>query len=307
MRRGILAFLLACPALSLAGSFNSSGKGSTAAEFLKLGVGARAVSMGEAYSAVADEASALFWNPGAITRVEKRAVTAMHASGINSSYFEYGGYVQNFGRYGAAGVSFQSQSQDTITETDDATGRDGGTFRPHDLAVTLGYAYPFQGWSFGLAGKFIRSEIIDSDETGAVDFGILSPACLNGKLRFALTATNLGGRIKFEQESERLPFALRLGSAYKILDSWSAAFDVGLPNDNDPYVALGTEYVMPVGSDWSMAGRMGFNSRTIGDVTGFTGYSVGVGFAYEKLIVDYGFVPFGSVGNVHRASVSAKF
>lgn len=305
MRRVFLLLLVASPASG--GSFNDSGKGSAAADFLKQGVGARAVAMGEAFCAVADDASALFWNPGALTRIEKRAATAMHASGINSSYFNYGSYAQNLGPYGAAGASFQYQSQDTITETDDATGQDVGTFRPHDLAFTIGYAYAYSGLSFGIAGKFIRSVIIDSAQTEAVDFGILSPTYLNEKLRLAFTATNLGGRLKFEQEPERLPFALRLGSAYQILERWSAALDVGFPNDNDPYVALGTEYTLPAGGDWNLTGRMGFNSRTIGDVTGITGFSFGVGFVYQKLSVDYGFVPFGAVGNIQRASVSARF
>jgi long-subunit fatty acid transport protein len=51
------------------GDFNSDAKGTTAAKFLALGVDARAEAMGQAYSAVADEASALYWNPGAMTRI----------------------------------------------------------------------------------------------------------------------------------------------------------------------------------------------------------------------------------------------
>lgn len=306
-KRALLAALILSPSLGLAKSFNIFAKGTTAADFLKMGVGARAVAMGEAYSAVADEASALYWNTAAMTRVENRSVTAMHAAGINSSYFDYGSYVTNFGESGALGLSFQYQSQDNLTETDDATGKDIGTFRPHDFAVTAGYAVPVGGFAMGLAVKFIRSQIIDSDQAAAVDFGFLSPAWFDGKLRLAATTANLGGRLRYEKEKERLPFAMRLGSSYKLLESWTAAFDVGFPVDSDTYVAMGTEYVLPVSAGWKLAGRLGYNTRTLGNVTGFTGFSTGVGFAYQKISVDYGFVPFGSIGNIHRASVSYKF
>jgi len=50
-----------------------------AAEFLKIGVGARALGMGEAYVAVADDPSAAYWNPAGLVFVQTREVQAMHA------------------------------------------------------------------------------------------------------------------------------------------------------------------------------------------------------------------------------------
>lgn len=316
MRSPLKAFLLAAllPGPGWA-SFSSSARGTTAAQFLKLGVGARAVAMGEAYSALADEASALYWNPAALTRVSSKSFTFMHAAYVDSSFFDYAAYAQNLGGRGALGGSLQYLSAGRITETDD-TGTDVGTFLPNDLALTLGYSYEVRGaelppaldgLSLGLAAKFIRSTITRSAQTGALDLGVLSPGYMGGRLRLAFTVTNLGGQLKFDQEYENLPLALRLGSAYKFSPRWAAALDLGFPRDNDPTVALGAERLWESGRGWTLAGRAGFNSRSVGDIDGLAGFNLGFGVALRKMSMDYGFAPLGSVGLAHRISLSFKF
>jgi hypothetical protein len=64
-----------------------------AAEFLKIGVGARALGLGEAYVGIADDASAAYWNPAGLVFVERPEVQAMHAeqfgSIVNYDYLSY--------------------------------------------------------------------------------------------------------------------------------------------------------------------------------------------------------------------------
>jgi len=85
-------------------SFSSAAKGTTAADFLQLGVGGRAMGLGGAYTAVADGADALYWNPAGLTAVEKQAVTVMHAAYLQSSFYDYAAYAQNLGEDGAFGA-----------------------------------------------------------------------------------------------------------------------------------------------------------------------------------------------------------
>src|SRR5262245_2955826 len=117
--------------------FNSGAKGTTTAEFLKLGAGARAEAMGEAFSAVADDATALYWNPGALTRIHEKSssATLMHAPYVASSFFDYVGFAKNINGRDAWGASLQYFSAGAITQTD-VNGFDQGSFTPYDMAAS---------------------------------------------------------------------------------------------------------------------------------------------------------------------------
>jgi hypothetical protein len=303
-----IALLLGLAQSAIAGSFTSRDKGTTTANFLKLGAGSRAAAMGEAFSAVADDASALYWNPAGLTRIPAKSISAsfMHATYIESSFYDYGSFAKNIAGSDTWGGSLQYFSAGKITETNDS-GFEQGTFNPYDLAVALGYAHKFTHFSWGMSGKFIRSQILDSAQTGAIDMGVLSRPLWHDRLYLAGTLTNLGGKMKFEQDSFALPMAFRLGSSYKFSNQWTTALDLALPSDNDPYWALGTEYLWPLGRTTTLAARAGINTRTLRDVEGFSGASFGLGLSFDFLSVDYSFLPMGSLGFTHRITLSFKF
>ncbi len=288
-------------------SFTSSAKGTTAGTFLELGVGGRATAMGGAYTAVADDATALYWNPAGLASVEKHAATFMHAAYLQSSFYDYGAYAQSLGDGdGAFGASFQYLSAGSLTETD-ANFNSVGTFTPNDLALTAGYGRAVGGGAVGASVKYIRSSILQTAQTAAVDLGALSPWVCAGKLRLGAALLNAGGTLKYEQSSENLPLTLKAGGAYRASRDWLWSADVAAPRDNAPYFALGTEYLFPLTGSWSFAGRMGYSSQTMLDVTGVTGFSVGIGLGSGGLAFDYAFAPYGGVGITNRFSLSAKF
>lgn len=302
-----LAVVLLAPSLGWCG-FNSGSDGTTPLGFLQLGAGARAAALGGAYCALADDATALYWNPAALVRIPGRSAAFMHAAYIDSSFFDYAAFGQKLQGPGAFGFGIQYLSAGKMVQTDE-TGTDIGSFTPHDLAVSAGYASQVNEFALGLGVKYIRSQILSSAQTGAADLGVLSPPLLSGRLRLAFTMSNLGARVRYESQSEDLPLAVRLGSAYKIRERWTAALDVGLgfPNDSDPAVALGTEYRLPVTEGWTLAARAGLDSRSMGDIDGISGLAFGAGLGHEKLAVDYAAAPMGSLGLTHRMSASLRF
>ncbi len=313
MKRLSLAALLCALAGPARAQFTSSYNGTTTAEFLNLGVGARAVAMGQAFSAAADDATALYWNPAALTNVKGGQVTLMHAAYVASSYFDYGAVAKNLGSYGAVGAGLQYFSLGGVNGTD-ASGNSIGVSGPYDLAASLGYAYrftspdnPLEGFSIGASGKLVQQKIVTSESAFAADVGVLSPAYLKDSLRFAFTVLNAGPAVSFDAVSDPMPLTLKVGSAYKILPGWLATLDIAAPRGGNPYAGVGTEYEILNDGSWTMAARGGYNSQTLGSISGFSGASMGFGLGYKAGSFDYAFVPMGGLGQAHRFSVNFRF
>ncbi len=247
-----MAAPLAAAAAPAWAGFGTTDVATSGAQFLKLGGGARAEGMAEAYTALPYEADAMYWNPAALSRIEGRSLTLMNSilpAGINYNFLGYGQKVtDNFG----AGMSLQYLSQPPIDQTDSSGFATGSTFRPNDFAAAFGGAYTFHnedygildGASFGATGKYISETITTTAHTFGFDVGWLSAPfrVLDREMRLAYVAQNIGGSIKFQQLSDELPTILRFGSSMELAKGWLLDLDVDEPLDNAPYFALGTEY-----------------------------------------------------------------
>jgi hypothetical protein len=80
-RTGSLALALllgaAAPALGQ-GTLGGQRAGTSSATFLRIGVGARAVGMGESFVAVANDPSAIYWNPAGLASLQRRELAVSH-------------------------------------------------------------------------------------------------------------------------------------------------------------------------------------------------------------------------------------
>ena len=135
--------------------------GTSAANFLKIGIGARAQSMGGSYVALADEVSALYWNPAGIVNVEGRQVSFNQIDWISDVNLSFLGGVVSLGDAGSIGVgiTYLSMGEMKVTNWVNPEGT-GETFEANDLAIGIAYARRIsEKFNIGVQVKFIQEQI----------------------------------------------------------------------------------------------------------------------------------------------------
>ena len=315
-RAKLCAALLLCLFAGRAGAadFSRESVGTTSGSFLQIAVSARCAALGEACSALADDASALYWNPAGLIDVVSNSVVLMHSSYLADTHFEYMAFAHNAQDVGSWGVSLQYMGMGTLAGMDDS-GTSTGDFSPYDLAVSVGFStyvsglnkFPEERFVLGASAKIISSKITQQDNTMAVDGGILTPYLFDKTLRMSLVFSNLMGTLRYYDETESLPVTIRLGSRIMMVDNLDITADLVAVQNNYPYLAMGGELRLPVYNNLTGALRLGFNTRAVSDYEGFHNITMGLGLAGRTVGVDYAFSPFGVIGSVHRLSCNIKF
>lgn len=312
--------------------------GTTAAPFLGIAVGARAIGTGGAFAAVADDATALYWNNAGIAQLPMSEVIVVHNEWIADMSFDYVGTVINMGP-GALGVSLTSLSMDEmdVTTVEEPEGT-GERFDAGDLAVGLSYAHAITD-RFHLGGtvKYIRQSIWKESASGfAFDLGTLYETHFFNGLKIGAIISNFGTSMRMEGDDLvvqhdpddtlfgnndnvlanmktdhwNLPINFRVGVAMDVLNDGlhrvTLASDAMHPNDNEESMSVGGEY----GFKNMLFLRAGYKSVFLED--GEEGLTLGAGFHLTSLTniqlgLDYAYQDFGRLGNPHVFSFMARF
>jgi len=288
--------------------------GSTAATFLKIGAGARAVAMGEAFGALADDASAVYWNPAGLVQLTQKEFTAMHDESYQNMRFAFLGYAHPLGPRQALGLSGSGLLLGNDLERRSGVGESipetpltpvEGNFGADDLSAALSYAWrPTAPVSFGLTMKALRQRIDqEKGQSLAMDAGLLYQFP-GTAVRGAAVLQNFGPGLTLRDQSYDLPMNVKLGLAWRPRPNADVTFDINQPNDNYMRFHMGGEY-RPL--DF-FALRAGLKYRLNGnELGGLSGVSVGGGFKFRGAGVDYAFVPAEDIGHTHRVSLTFRF
>jgi len=281
----------------------SHSAGTSAAQFLKLGAGARAAAMGNAFASVADDVTATYWNPAGLSQITSPEISLMENSWLMDSQYQFVGGGMPVGN-SAVGFSVQRVSYGTMDRYT-ADNVKEGSFDAGSLAGGLTYAGKWNDRiRFGLTGKFVQESIeSESASTFAGDAGVLVQG---GIFNFGLTVQNIGPGLKFVEERSPLPQLIRLGVSAKFFEEkLLVSLEGVMPNDNDPTFQTGLEYkAAPI-----LCLRTGYKITPGNrlDVKGLTDISGGFGLNLGIFTLDYAFLPFGDLGNSHQISLLVKF
>ncbi len=339
MKRLITLFIiLAFLAGYSADSFAVSKTGTTAAQFLKIGVGARATAMGGAYVALASDASALYWNPSGIARLSGNEAILVHTEWLADISFDYGGVAINLGGFGTIGASLTVVSMgEMLVRTEKKPEGTGEYFNATDAAVALTYARSLTDrFAIGLNFKYIYQGIYHMNAQGfAFDVGTIFTTQFNG-MRIGMNISNFGTKMQMtgkdakifvdinpeasgsnstlpaylETKAWSLPLMFRVGIAMDPIQTnynrLTFAIDALHPNDNSERVNAGVEYAFRE----MVFLRGGYQSAWGLDAE--DGLTFGAGLRYKmgpamSIKLDYAYTDWGRLANAQRLSLGIEF
>ena len=313
--------------------------GTTAAQFLKIQVGARAIGMGGSYVALANDVSSIYWNPAGLTKVGPHgAISFAYSDWLADTKLNFAAAVINAGKAGAFGLSFTSLSMTDMKVRDEIYPEGTGEyFSAGDIAMGISFAYQITDrFSIGCTGKYIRQQIWHmTASTIAIDLGLLFRTDFDW-LVLGMSISNFGPKLQYKGkdtfinydfdpnewgDSENifadlktdewdLPLLFRFGVAMDLLNTemnqLMATIEARHPNDNTESVSMGIEY----GFQRRFFLRSGY--QALFEEESEKGLTFGGGVVYylsstTPLCFDYAYADWGRLTNVHRFSLEINF
>lgn len=284
--------------------------------FLRLGVSERAAGMGEAYTALAADATALYWNPAGLAVVPGTQVHLMHNEWISSVRQEFVG-VAHPTDLGTFAVGVTGLGMDEMERREELPSSEPlGHFSAFDIAVHGGFGRRvMERLDAGIAVKWIYSRIDEESAAGLlVDLGIRHEAVIPG-LTLAASLLHFGPKFSYVSEEFDAPRTIKLGGAwlapFSPRDSeLTLAYDLLLLSDSDTQTdsdlgeskSLNARHHLGVEFDYKRlaALRLGYKG-------GYDSQSLtfGAGLRWNQIQFDYAFLPVDNdLGNSHRLGIT---
>jgi hypothetical protein len=279
--------------------------GSTAVNFLEIGVGSSNAAMGDAGVTFADGPTSVYWNPAALGFVENNAVAFMMQPwvlDINMMFVSSALHVQRVGTF-ALSLTHMGYGDMDVTTMSQQEGT-GERYSANEYSIGLSYSRKIVQWfSFGATAKLISSQIWHSTgKAFAMDLGaivntdFLSPnGTKENGMRIGMSISNYGTQLKydgidmlnpidispyedgnyadvagqFRTQGWELPLLFRIGIGINPiltdLHRLKVAIDATHPNNNAESINAGLEYEFQIQGKGSIYIRSGYKSLFIKD------------------------------------------
>lgn len=315
---------------------NLTKTGTTAAQFLKIGVGSRALGMGGSTVASPNDISTVYWNPAGLALITNREAAFSHIDwllDVNYDYAAFGIHFEDFGTLGAfVGVMTMGEMLVRTVERPEGTGE---YFGAGGLTAGISYARNLtENFAIGFNAKYIREFIWHESASGfAIDVGTFYRINFLNETRLGASIANFGTKMKLfgrdllvltntgpgganvintehQVDEYDLPLLFRIGVAVDAIKTESMRLTLETnaihPNDNTEYVNSGLEYA------WNerIFLRAGYKSLFERDTEQGLTLGLGVNYRLVDLVTvkfDYAYQDFGRLKNVHYMTVGVNF
>jgi hypothetical protein len=291
--------------------------GISTAEFLKIGVGGRASALGDAFVAIANDASALYWNPAGLVQFKDDQVMFSHNIWVVDINHDFLGAVYHLDETNAFGISFTSLSmQDMQVTTEYQPLGTGEYFSFGDVALAVTYSRKMtEQFSFGGTVRYIEETLDMLKMRGVmIDLGTYYWTGL-GTSRFAVAVSNFGNQLapdgkvvligkrsSSQWQAFSPPTVFRIGFALEpyqdVYNKFTASIQLNHPNDNSENVSTGLEYSWR--SIFYLRGGYKFN---VDEQNYSFGAGVNIPISIGNITVDYAYSNFVRLGSANRFSI----
>jgi long-subunit fatty acid transport protein len=279
-------------------------------QFLKMGPGPRALAMGEAFSGVADDISAIYWNPAGLANLKKNELSIQHMLylfDIQHTNILYGSKLSDKGGYGIQWEFLWSPD-----EIRDTSGNSSGSFTSYYSKLVFGYAYKTSDKiSLGFDAEAL---ICYPADIQTANFGINLGGLFRGdnynigfvfqNIQNDLLLFGENGPLNLKYTPEPMPEIFRLGIGYMASKDLTMAIDYNKANDNNGYMNMGMEYSIKDAFAVRLGYKLPIKSDELGDLAGFT---CGFGLNKNNFGFDFAITPQGDLGTTYSASLKFFF
>lgn len=257
---------------------------------IRMGVGARALAMGGAHTAVAQDATAGYWNPAALAQLEGLSVSTMVAANMSHDRkYNYLSIGHKF-NFGALGFSWMNAGTSEIPY-----GQSDGTgdFDANDHVFLFSYGSEFDRFFIGFNFKVLYNDIDEYSNAG-VGFDVAAKYAINDMAHLGIFAGDLGS--KFGRNE--IPAVFRVGMAIFPMEGFTMPVEIEkLQDRSELKFRMGGEYSYEFATDYWGAFRAGVNDGN---------FSIGAGLIImNRYSIDYSYVTEGpnAFGENHRVSI----
>jgi hypothetical protein len=258
---------------------------------LDIGLGARALGMGGAHIAVADDAAAVYYNPAGLAFIDGRHITSLYTNQFGAAGYMGLGYAQRY--VGAGAMKLDASGIDETDEFANVTGVFGVT----DLTLILGAAaraMPQLG--VGGAVKYYSQALPANSGRGVTgDIGVLF-ATDSGRFRIGAVCRNALGSLKYDSgHTDAFDRSFGAGVAVRPMDNLLLAADVIWKDGMD--ARIGGEFRL---GKFALRAGGGYRDEKFS-------FSVGAGFVIPLFSIDYAYQTHSTLPDSHRLSLGVRF
>jgi hypothetical protein len=267
--------------------------------FLRSELSTRVTGLSGAFTAIANDENALYYNPAGLANISQGAVGFNHSQWFEGIRMDNVIFGYNFDRKLGIGISVAHLWMDALQGKDSFGNLSGTDVYYSSSVINLGLGYKIHpSFYLGLGIKYFQDNLHTYSASGlALDVGLYTYVFTPG-LSFGVSAQNIGGDIEYDSVQEQIPFTYRAGIAYKI-----PGIDL----------RLATDVVKSVDSDFALSEYTLLKTFSLRFGNKFTpgqqfspGYGAGLNIS-KQYSLDYTFHAFNDLGQTHRFAFTFRF